>query len=196
MFRHKMGEIDDMNKTILTPELDHTFPSTTHLAGVTQFTAGPIFVIVFHALLFVVTFFRSRTPARAAIPAPVHTVIRYLRLGYTLLTYSICVLTSRNVDPGPPGTIRTSISSGGLSYVCVGFILNQKLEFLLLSAGRAGSIFTGPMVGAMSARLSWNWKARYQRGLRGPTTSMESKEGKRVTAKFLGGGTVPMSVCS
>lgn len=99
----------------LTPELVQIFPSTTHLAGDLHLTCGPMAVIVAQALLFVVAARPSSTPARATMPAPVHTLIRYFKLGYVFLTKSICVLTLRVLTPPPPGTKSTSISLGGLA---------------------------------------------------------------------------------
>src|SRR5205809_7340622 len=67
----------------LIPEPDHIFPSTTHLALGTHSTAGTHSAIFLKAILFVVALLPSKIPVRATTNDPVHTVIRYLRLGYT-----------------------------------------------------------------------------------------------------------------
>jgi hypothetical protein len=89
---------------------------------------------------------------------------------------------------------RTSISFGGLLYVCVGFTLYQNELFCVLREGRPGSTKTGSSVSAMRARFSWREKARYQSGFKGPKTSMLSNEGKRATAQFFGAEAGLMSV--
>lgn len=101
--------------TQLTPLLDQIFPSTIHLAGLLQSTFGPIAVIVLQAFLFVVAERPSSTPALARIPAPVHTESKYLTLGYVARTKSICAVRLSSRTPPPPGTIRTSMSEGGLA---------------------------------------------------------------------------------
>jgi hypothetical protein len=65
--------------------------------------------------------------------------------------------------------------------------LYQNVEFCLFSAGKAGWTYTGSRVSEIRAKLRWRLKARYHRGSRGPKTSMESKDGKRATAQFVGG---------
>jgi hypothetical protein len=65
----------------LTPDDVQTFPSLTHLVFATQSTRGPSAVISLQAILFVVARFPSRTPARAARPEPVQTVIKCCRRG-------------------------------------------------------------------------------------------------------------------
>lgn len=62
------------------------FPSSTHLAWAIQSTFGPKAIVPFHATLFVVAFLRSSTPARARLPEPVHTQMRYWSSGYLART--------------------------------------------------------------------------------------------------------------
>lgn len=69
----------------LTPEDVQIFPSVTHLARGTQTTSGLKAVISRHAILLVVARFPSNTPARAASPEPVQTVIKNLSCGYVAL---------------------------------------------------------------------------------------------------------------
>lgn len=69
------------------------------------------------AALLVVTLYPSNTPDWAAIPAPVQMVMRYLSFGKALLINSTSGCRSLDLAPGPPGTIRTSISCGGWANV-------------------------------------------------------------------------------
>jgi len=54
----------------LTPEEVQIFPSSTQRALAIHFTFGPRAVVSAQARLFVVALRPSRTPARAAMPAP------------------------------------------------------------------------------------------------------------------------------
>lgn len=67
------------------PEDDQMLPSTTHRACGTHLTLGPRATVLAQADLFVVARRPSSTPALAASPAPVQTVIRYLNLGYVVV---------------------------------------------------------------------------------------------------------------
>jgi hypothetical protein len=87
------------------------------------------------------------------------------------------------------------MSLGGLLYVCVGFTLYHNELFWVLSEGIVGSTKTGSSLSAMRVRFSWREKARYQRGLRGPKTSILSKDGKSATAQFFGADSGRVLIC-
>lgn len=64
-----------------TRELIQMFPSTTRRAECTHWTSGRHCFIAENAPLNVVSRVLSSRPVRAAMPAPVHTVIRYCSFG-------------------------------------------------------------------------------------------------------------------
>ena len=72
----------------VTPPDVQQFPSTAYRTVFTQFTFGPIAVTACQYSLFVVARLPSSTPAAAATPAPLQTVIRYLSFGYAHATYA------------------------------------------------------------------------------------------------------------
>lgn len=97
------------------------FPSTTDLAGLFQLTSGPSAVTISHIFLFVVALRPSRRSVRATMPAPVQTDMRYFTFGYLSRMKSVCVVVFLSWPPMPPCISRTSMPSGALSKVRVGF---------------------------------------------------------------------------
>lgn len=156
-------------------------PSTTQRAGDTHSTSGPRGVTSSQAALFVVALLPSNTPARAAMLAPVQTVIRYFTFGYASLTRFTTgsISSSDTRTPCPPGTMRTSTLASRdkkSSKVEVGTTdwAKVKLEFTLLE--------TGSRVSARSSRVPPSWKAAISRTPSGPKTSSGAKPGKRTMA--------------
>jgi hypothetical protein len=95
------------------------------------------------ACLFVVALNPFKIPARAAMSAPVQTVIKYCRFGAIFLTHSM-TSSPTSSDPRPPG-IKSTSRSGADCIVNCGIICCART--LPTSPGVAG--LTGSNVGAM-----------------------------------------------
>jgi hypothetical protein len=81
--------------------------------------------------------------------------------------------------------IRTSMSEGAVSKVCVGTMDCEKVEPMAAVAWCA--VETGERVAARMERCSFCVMARMFRASRGPATSRSWKPGKRTMAIFEGG---------
>ena len=126
----------------LTPPDDQTFPSWTHRAVLSQVTFGPYAIVRFHDTLFVVARRPSKTPARATIDPPVHTLMIECSFGYVARTQSIVAFRSGARVPSPPGTKSTSRSSGTVASVCVGTMDWNAVELYGFIAAERGCVDT------------------------------------------------------
>lgn len=159
----------------LTPDEVQIFPSVTHLARLTHSTSGPSATISFHAILLVVALLPLRTPARAASPEPVQTVIKYSRRGYISLMNSIAasIIGLKPREPRPPGIKRTS-SGGWDEYVCVG-----RISCPILPGWSGHFVVTGSRVDDRSESVILSVWERTLIQSRGPNASSAWKPGNK-----------------
>lgn len=126
--------------------------------------------------------FPSNTPARAASPEPVQTVIRYFRLGHVSLMNFIAASTGSDEPrvPRPPGIRRIS-RGGALAKVCVGRM------FWPTAPGEAGDfVETGSRVMERRDSETCSVRERTLMQSKGPKASRAWKPGKSTTPKRRG----------
>lgn len=141
--------------------------------------------------MFDVARFPSRIPVIATSALPVQTVRRYRSRGKATVTKSMAGwIRGRCRVPNPPGTIRTSISSGASAKVCVGTTLWD-----MGNPSAPGFVGTGSRVAARmySSSSGTSLDSRFRMS-RGPKTSSAWKPGKSTTPNFLGGVVVAWDV--
>jgi len=118
---------------------------------------------LFQAALFVVARTPDINPVFATTIEPVQTVIRYFSFGYVAEMYSKVAFKFGARAPAPPGTSRTSMSSGAVAKVCVGGMEMNALEFMLFIDGVCGLVETGSRVSASQAMSMRRLRERVKR---------------------------------